>query len=493
MPFQNMTNDIAKNFWQEMIQDNLIASLSNSEEIKVRQTESIITLLQNTNITNYASVTPSIARSVSQKLDANVFVHGSINQTGTIIRLNARLINSETEEIIKSFQKDGTEENILGLIDTLSSMVKDYLVISKLKSGGYPDFEPFISTNSPEAYKFFLYGENERRMWNNEFAAKYYSQAIDLDSNFAYAVVMLSYSYINLGIYDQPKSLCMKVYNKRGMRNSRERIWLDILHAYLFETPFERITYLRQLQRIDNQNPLVNFQLGFAYYSLSQNVNAIHEYEKALKIYKDWGSKPYWVNNYTNLGQCYHLAGQFSKERQLYKKAEKDFPDKGGLTYRQAILALSEGKSKDANEYVEKYKTVLKENSASEATIATNLASIYSEAGILDNAEEYYRQVHLLEPENPEMMNQLAYFLIDRDRNINEGLELVGKALVLSPENYEYLDTKGLGLYKQGKYQEAKEILQRSWDLRMKNAIYDHEAFLHLEEAQKAVANQKNN
>jgi uncharacterized protein HemY len=90
-------------------------------------------------------------------------------------------------------------------------------------------------------------------------------------------------------------------------------------------------------------------------------------------------------------------------------------------------------------------------------------------------------------------MNQLAYFLIDRDRNINEGLELVGKALVLSPENYEYLDTIGLGLYKQGKYQEAKEILQRSWDLRMKNAIYDHEAFLHLEEAQKAVANQKNN
>ena len=50
-------------------------------------------------------------------------------------------------------------------------------------------------------------------------------------------------------------------------------------------------------------------------------------------------------------------------------------------------------------------------------------------------------------------LNNLAYFLIDKDRNINEGLELVDKALKLSPDNYNYLHTKGWGLYKQGKYQ----------------------------------------
>ena len=33
-------------------------------------------------------------------------------------------------------------------------------------------------------------------------------------------------------------------------------------------------------------------------------------------------------------------------------------------------------------------------------------------------------------------MNNLAYFLIDKDRNINEGLELVDKALKISPDNY---------------------------------------------------------
>jgi len=48
-------------------------------------------------------------------------------------------------------------------------------------------------------------------------------------------------------------------------------------------------------------------------------------------------------------------------------------------------------------------------------------------------------------------------------------------------------------LYKQGKYTEALDILSRSWDLRRQNSVYEHEPFLHLEAAKKAVAEQKNN
>jgi hypothetical protein len=52
------------------------------------------------------------------------------------------------------------------------------------------------------------------------------------------------------------------------------------------------------------------------------------------------------------------------------------------------------------------------------------------------------------------------------------------------------LDTKGWGLYKQKKYKEALELLEKSWDLK---PYYDHELYLHLEAAKKAVAGQKNN
>ncbi|HUX58971.1 MAG TPA: hypothetical protein VMV77_18510 [Bacteroidales bacterium] len=67
-------------------------------------------------------------------------------------------------------------------------------------------------------------------------------------------------------------------------------------------------------------------------------------------------------------------------------------------------------------------------------------------------------------------------------------MDLIDKALVLSPDNYNYLHTKGWGLYKQGKYEEALAMLEKSWNLK---PIYDHDIYLHLEEAKKAIAGQQ--
>jgi hypothetical protein len=64
---------------------------------------------------------------------------------------------------------------------------------------------------------------------------------------------------------------------------------------------------------------------------------------------------------------------------------------------------------------------------------------------------------------------------------------MIGKALEIRPDYYVYLDTKGWGLYKLGQYREALQILEHSWDLRLKNAVYYHPAAHHLALAKNAV------
>jgi hypothetical protein len=66
-----------------------------------------------------------------------------------------------------------------------------------------------------------------------------------------------------------------------------------------------------------------------------------------------------------------------------------------------------------------------------------------------------------LDPKNPGRIDDLAYFLIDRDRNIKEGSELIDSILNLYADNYNYLYTKGLGLYKQRKSEEAVVLLKK--------------------------------
>ncbi len=161
MPFQNMTNDTIWDIWQDGIKDELISSLSNNpEELKVRQTEAINGLIKSKGLTNYASISPSLASFLSKKLDANILVFGSIKQAGPLIRLNAQLTYSKTDEVFKSFQVEApcNEEIIFTSIDSLSWMIKNFLILSKLKKEVSPDLQRSPSTNSPEAYRYFIYG-----------------------------------------------------------------------------------------------------------------------------------------------------------------------------------------------------------------------------------------------------------------------------------------------------------------------------------------------
>ena len=86
-------------------------------------------------------------------------------------------------------------------------------------------------------------------------------------------------------------------------------------------------------------------------------------------------------------------------------------------------------------------------------------------------------------------MHDLSWLLINKDINVKEGTELAQKALDIEPDNWYYLDTRGWGLYKQGRVEEALKVLKDAWEIR---PIYDHEGYLHLQEVEKALTSQNN-
>ena len=114
---------------------------------------------------------------------------------------------------------------------------------------------------------------------------------------------------------------------------------------------------------------------------------------------------------------------------------------------------------------------------------------MYKSAGNLDKAEEYLRKALSLEPQSPQRLNSLATFLIINERKVEEALGIIDKALILSPDNANYLHTKGMGLYTLGKYNEALELLEKSRDL--KKPYYSHEVTTHIGEVKKAIEGQK--
>ena len=268
-----------------------------------------------------------------------------------------------------------------------------------------------------------------------------------------------------------------------------QKIFVEFSYNNNFGKPYEALECLRRLQEYDEKGLNFHFLMGHQYLGLGQVNEAIIEFKKNLELLAVTDPKSIIDWNYTGLGLAYHQAGLYNDERRLYKKAKRYFPESAELVYRQAVLSLSEGNTTASDRYIEEYQYYLKKDGVSEADIATKLAEMYSEAGLNLNAEDNYRRALSLEPDNIVRIKNLSDFLIDKEVNINEGVDFADAGLKTNPEDFDFLHIKGWGKYKQGDQKQALELLQKSWDLRNQYSVYNHTAFLHLEEVKKAVTN----
>ncbi|MFH0761334.1 MAG: hypothetical protein V2A67_07505 [Bacteroidota bacterium] len=494
MPFQNLSNDSLDTF-QDVIQQLLISELLNSSEfLIVKPRETVASVIQGQGLTNNKTLSSQVAKKISHTLEADVFVTGTIILIGNSIRLTAQLNDSNSEDVLNSFVVAGKVADINLTIDSLKSTISNYLIINVLKKELSPDIQSVTSSSSPEACKFFIAGNNA--IFNYDFytAGLNYEKALEFDPNLNFARIMLSLAYCyQFTRIDEARKSCQEVYDKRDQMNRLEKIWTNWLYARLFEKPAQEINYLKDLISMDDQQPLLQMFLADAYKRSHEYPKAISEIEKALEIYKRWKIKPATFGLYLNLGDLLHETGQNKKEKKLYKQASLNFPDNDHIIGYQARCSFALGDTVEGRRLMEeKYKSTLYDlPSEAEKLVQIGRAFLYYKI-LPDESEKYFRQALNLKPDEPVILNRVADALIHFDRDTAKGMELNEKALSSSPDNYIFLSTKAEGLFKQGKYQEALEVLKKSLELIPENTDEVSVNYLKsfIQDVERAIANQ---
>ena len=84
----------------------------------------------------------------------------------------------------------------------------------------------------------------------------------------------------------------------------------------------------------------------------------------------------------------------------------------------------------------------------------------------LDLLERDLRAILDIEPDNSQALNALGYTLADRTDCFAEALELIERALALSPDDFYILDSMGWVLYRLGRLEEAADYLRRAREKR---------------------------
>ncbi|HYH85011.1 MAG TPA: tetratricopeptide repeat protein [Pyrinomonadaceae bacterium] len=123
-------------------------------------------------------------------------------------------------------------------------------------------------------------------------------------------------------------------------------------------------------------------------------------------------------------------------------------------------LLISAGRGAEA---VESARKALALASAEDPEQTSNalimLSSAQDRAGDAKGSEETLRQILAKDQNNPTALNNLGYFLTERNERFEEALEMIQRAVRADPTNPSFLDSLGWVYFKLGKLKEAERYL----------------------------------
>lgn len=102
------------------------------------------------------------------------------------------------------------------------------------------------------------------------------------------------------------------------------------------------------------------------------------------------------------------------------------------------------------------------------------IATAQNAAGDFKAAEFSLREVLKQNPNNAMALNNLGYFLIERNERLPEAMELIKQAVASEPTNPNYLDSLGWANFKLGQITEAEKNLTEAAQLAPNSAAIQH-------------------
>ncbi len=155
------------------------------------------------------------------------------------------------------------------------------------------------------------------------------------------------------------------------------------------------------------------------------------------------------------LGVVYEKAGRPADALAAYQRALTKDPQYLAAARARAGLLERQQQVAEARRLLE--ETATTHPRAAEPLV--DLAQLEERAGDLPAAVAAYRRALTRVPENPMLMNNLAYLLVRDPAGHDEAVAIAERALALAPNNGAIADTLGWALYQKGELVRAESLL----------------------------------
>jgi adenylate cyclase len=341
LPFSNLSDDRGQQYFADGITEDLTTDLS--------RLAGMLVISRNTAVTYRDKRVDT--RQIGRELCVRYVLEGSVRRSDNRVRVNAQLIDAETDAHLWAERFDGDAVDLFALQDEITSRIAVALNLELVAA------EAARLTEHPDALDYILRG---RAAVSNPRSRATYAEAISL---FERALALDSRSVAAQGW------LALTLAN-RVINQMTDTTAADIARA-------ERL--VGHALAISPRSPLAHYAKGQVLRVQHQYMEAIPEFEMAV------ASNRNWVTAIANLGECKFFAGSIEEmipaQEQAIRLSPRD-PEIGVWYYRIGQAHLLQSCPDEAILWLEKARSA----NPLVPTPHTSLASAYALKGESERA-----------------------------------------------------------------------------------------------------------
>ncbi len=395
------------------------------------------------------------------------------------------------------------------LVETDPS-IENYTFLAKLCEQK-KDFSCAISAydkiieKEPSAENYYKRGLYYYNLELRPKALKDFEASLKLEKNFM-PMLMISEIYIQ----DNQTDLAIK-YLEDAVKERAGMVIPEYRLAELYRIKGDFTKSVKYFEMIvdrvsDREKPYVIRQIAGIYYELKNYDEAYKWFDRLKDVDKNDTISYYYLGVIAELKKDYASAVKFYKEltfkdpKHTFGKKRLAYSYMKLKDYEKALSALDSidkndrdvdyyriksiifGEKGDKKRQLDALNEGLQKNPNSE-DILMDLADYYEKLKQYDKVEEYLRKLLSINPDNPSALNYLGYLYADQNKNLDEALKMIEKALKAETENAAYLDSMAWVLYRLKRYQEAFEYQKKA----LKKTPDEKEMIDHMKEILKAL------
>lgn len=389
--FENQTGDPNLDYLQKAIPNLLITSLEQTNLFHVITWERMQDLLNQMGKKDVKTIDPALGFEICRKDGCNLIVIGSYVKAGDTFVTDVKVLDVTTKQLLKSVSSKGT-----GVASILQSQI-DYLSKEIASSPDItyrrPETESLhvmdVTTNSMQAYDYFLKGRDAVDKMYYDDARKYLEEAVHIDSTFAVAWLYLSTAYGSLQNIQMQNKAIEKAYEYSTRATNKEQLTIKAVYARIIKKdPAEELRLLKELAEKAPKEKRVYYALGVWYGMNNEPDKAIDALKKALDL------DPEYSEPLNQIAYQYMKKGDYARALSYFRRYATLSPDDANPHDSMGDLLWQMGKLDDALAEFEKALAIKPDFYVS----AGKIAYIYCMKEDYTEADKWFNKAELLAP-----------------------------------------------------------------------------------------------